>query len=101
MQINKKVFNLETVLNTLTYGKVMENYYSFLEIEKELQEQEIELLNVSEDFEEAMAAVNEIEEQLDYLSRNITVFRDALLVLESEAFQRITLDNIQYKICLN
>jgi hypothetical protein len=101
MSVNKKVFDLETVINTYTYSKVMEYYHSLLEIEKELQEEEIELLNASEDFEQAMTTVNEIEEQLDYLSKNISIFKDALLVLESECFQRITVENIQIKFCLN
>ena len=88
MKANNTVFDLLTVYTTLTYMEIVEILDEFVENKDELEDTLFVLRLDSNDMDKRIPAIMAIEEQLEYLDKNIKIFGDAILCHESKAFDK-------------
>lgn len=102
MEINKKVFKLDDIIQSFNLPKT-------IEIFKELKNLRVELVGDKKEIFETNThiiypdIVSKIDEQLGYLDINIDVFKKALMCFESQCFDFMPCYkyDVDEMVCLN
>lgn len=102
IEINKKLFTLDEVYETIKLGDIMTSIHVLKCVKFELEE---ELDVVAENMTPSNFAVSnlvsDIESQLVYLNKNIRTFEHALMIHENKVLQNRTFCGLTTKLCLN
>jgi len=104
MEINKKLYTLDEVYSSLELNQTIEFLKELYDWRKvwsaildDLREDTIEGIDLVERF----TRILEIEEQLEYLNKNIYTFENAVMCHETKIFQKRTLMGELVTFCLN
>jgi hypothetical protein len=102
IEINKKLFTLDEVYETIKLGDIMTSIHVLKCIKFELEE-ELDVLteNLTTSKLGVSNLISDIETQLTYLNKNIRTFETSLMIHENKILENRTVLGIKTKICLN
>ena len=99
IQINKKLFSLNHVYSTLNLGSTSAFLDELFIVRAEI-EGELDALDLIDD-DAKFELMEQLEEQLVYVDKNIRTFEDALLCHETKTYEVRTIMGVNTKLWLN
>ena len=101
MYINKTLLDLATLYATLTLQETMKIVDQLVETKEELEDVLDMLRADSTDIEERLDEIMRVEEQLEYIDKNIYTLENAILCHETKIFEKRNVLGKTAVICLN
>jgi hypothetical protein len=101
MHINKTLLDLATLYATLTLPETIEILDQLLESQEELEDVLDMLRADSTNLQERLEEIMRVEEQLEYLNKNIYTVENAVLCHETKIFEKINVKGKTAILCLN
>ena len=99
IQINKKLFSLNHVYSTLNLGSTSAFLDELFIVRAEIED-ELDALDLIDD-DTKFELMEQLEQQLFYVDKNIRTFEDALLCHETKTYEVRTIMGVNTKIWLN
>lgn len=90
MKINKKLFELSEIYETLSHAKTLSMLIDLKLIREEIMNVKTKLIEDTYGFGENVDEISVIDEQLTYLNKNIRVFENALMCHETKIIEKRT-----------
>lgn len=97
MKINKAVFDIDDVL-PMPYGKIEEYLIKFYDHKTDILLLKNKLSNIYDDLDYEIVS---LDEQIDYLDKNIYIFLEALATHEMHLLRRVESGEYYYEFSLN
>jgi len=101
MHINKTLLDLATLYATLSLTETIEVRDDLVEAKEELEDVLNMLRADSTDIQERLAEIMRVEEQLEYLNKNIYTVENAILCHETKIFEKRNVQGKTLVLCLN
>jgi hypothetical protein len=101
MYINRTLLDLSTLYATLTIFETIEILEQVVGAKEELEDVLGMLREDSTDIQERLGEIMRIEEQLEYIDKNIYTLENAILCHETKIFEKINILGKTAVICLN
>lgn len=101
MKVNKTIFDLSTIYETLSYDETILFVDKLVNDRIELLLTMSGLLSGDDNMDERLARIAKIEEELYYLNSNIRIFEEALMCHESKVCEKRSLSSGLIDIWLN
>jgi hypothetical protein len=101
MYINRTILDLSTLYATLTIFETIEILEQVVGAKEELEDVLDMLREDSTDIQERLGEIMRIEEQLEYIDKNIYTLENAILCHETKIFEKINILGKTAVICLN
>ena len=101
MYINRTLLDLSTLYATLTIFETIEILEQVVGAKEELEDVLGMLREDSTDIQERLGEIIRIEEQLEYIDKNIYTLENAILCHETKIFEKINILGKTAIICLN
>jgi hypothetical protein len=102
MGVRHKIFDIDDVLASFNYGETSVHLETFADLRYELECDIAEMIeNPSEDFEGDLEVLEVLDYELQLLDKNITTFRDALVIHENMINSFKMIDEVRCRICIN
>jgi hypothetical protein len=101
MYINRTLLDLSTLYATLTIFETIEILEQVVGAKEELEDVLGMLREDSTDIQERLGEIIRIEEQLEYIDKNIYTLENAILCHETKIFEKINILGKTAVICLN
>ena len=101
MYINKALLDLATLYATLTLQETMKILDQLVETKEELEDV-LDMLRADSTYiQERLDEIMRVEEQLEYLNKNIYTLENAILCHETKIFEKRNVLGKTAVICLN
>lgn len=101
MYINRTLLDLSTLYATLTIFETIEILEQVVGAKEELEDVLSMLREDSTDIQERLGEIIRIEEQLEYIDKNIYTLENAILCHETKIFEKRNVLGKTAVICLN
>ena len=101
MYINRTLLDLSTLYATLTIFETIEILEQVVGAKEELEDVLGMLREDSTDIQERLDEIMRVEEQLEYIDKNIYTLENAILCHETKIFEKINILGKTAVICLN
>lgn len=101
MHVNKTLLDLSKLYQTLTLAQTIESREILLDVKEDL----VIVLDIlrldSTDIDKKIGEIISIEEQLEYLNKNIYTLENAILCHETKIFEKRNIHGMTNVFCLN
>jgi len=101
MNINKTLLDLATLYETLTLTETLEIRDQLVEAKEELEDVLGMYRADSTNLEERLMQIMHVEEQLEYLNKNIYTLDNAIMCHETKIFEKRNVQGKTAVFCLN
>lgn len=101
MYVNRTLLDLATLYATLTVFETMEILDQVTEAKGELEDVLKMLREDSTDIQERLDEIMRVEEQLEYIDKNIRTLENAILCHETKIFEKRNVQGKTAIFCLN
>lgn len=101
MYVNRTLLDLATLYATLTVFETMEILDQVTEAKQELEDVLKMLREDSTDIQERLEEIMRVEEQLEYIDKNIRTLENAILCHETKIFEKRNVLGKTAILCLN
>ena len=101
ISINKTLLDLDSLINNVSYADTVSMLSDLTEAKDELNMCLVLLRDDSDDMENRLNEIFAVEEQIEFLNKNIKVIESSLQLHESKLFEKTNTKHGLAKYCLN